>query len=65
MLKGENPVVEWTKGTALKPLLDALDPAARAAFLADYARRIAAAYKREPDGSTLFPFRRLFIVATR
>lgn len=65
VLEGENPVVEWTKGTALKPLLDALDGTERAGFLADYARRIAAAYPVRADGRTLFPFRRLFIVVRR
>jgi trans-aconitate 2-methyltransferase len=65
VLEGENPVVEWTRGSALKPLLDALAPPEREAFLADYAARIAAAYPRRPDGWTLFPFRRLFILAAR
>ncbi len=63
-LAGPNPVAEWTRGTALRPFLDALGPADREAFLADYTRRVAAAYPREADGTTLFPFRRLFIVAT-
>jgi trans-aconitate 2-methyltransferase len=62
-LTGPNPVVEWTKGTALRPFLDALDPPGREAFLADYGRRVAAAYPKEGDGATLFPFRRLFIIA--
>ena len=63
VLEGENPVVEWTKGTVLAPLLAALDPAERAAFEADYGRRVRQAYPPRPDGRTLFPFRRLFIVA--
>jgi trans-aconitate 2-methyltransferase len=65
VLDGDNPVVEWTKGTALKPLLDALVEGPREAFLAEYAARIAAAYPRRADGKTLFPFRRLFILAVR
>lgn len=65
-LEGDNPVVEWTKGTALKPLLDALkEPAWRDGFHAAYAERIRAAYPPRANGVTLFPFRRLFIVATR
>ncbi|MFQ5784835.1 MAG: trans-aconitate 2-methyltransferase [Alphaproteobacteria bacterium] len=65
-LEGDNPVVEWTRGTGLKPFLDALDDEdERAAFLADYAARIARAYPRRSDGRTLLPFRRLFIVAVR
>ncbi len=63
ILEGENPVAEWTKGTWLAPLLAALDAAARADFEAEYRRRIALAYPRQSDGKTLFPFRRLFIVA--
>ncbi len=62
-LEGANPVLEWTKGTALRPFLDALAGAERAAFLAEYGRRVAAAYPPQADGATLFPFRRLFIVA--
>jgi trans-aconitate 2-methyltransferase len=65
VLEGPNPVVEWTKGTALRPYLDALDDTARKGFLAAYAERIAAAYPPQPDGKTLFPFRRIFIVAER
>jgi trans-aconitate 2-methyltransferase len=64
VLEGDNPVVEWTRGTALKPLLDALEEPERSTFLAEYATRIARAYPRRPDGRTLLPFRRLFLVAT-
>src|SRR5262249_17503736 len=65
VLEGANPVVEWTKGTGLRPYLDALDDAAKKGFLSAYAERIAAAYPPQPDGKTLFPFRRIFIVAER
>jgi trans-aconitate 2-methyltransferase len=64
-LEGDNPVVEWTRGSALKPLLDRLQEPERSGFLAEYSARIARAYPPRPDGRTLFPFRRLFIVATR
>ncbi len=64
-LDGDNPVVEWTKGSALKPLLDVLEGEDREGFLADYTGRIAAAYPKRADGTTLFPFRRLFMVAVR
>ncbi|MEO7245792.1 MAG: trans-aconitate 2-methyltransferase, partial [Rubrivivax sp.] len=59
-----NPVMEWTKGTWLAPFLQALpDDAERLAFEQDYAARVRAAYPPGADGPTLFPFRRLFIVA--
>lgn len=64
VLEGKNPVAEWTKGTWLAPFLAALEPAARAAFESEYRRGVARAYPRQPDGKTLFPFKRLFIVAS-
>jgi trans-aconitate 2-methyltransferase len=65
VLQGENAVLEWTKGTAVRPLLERIDPAQRADFLASYAAKLRAAYPRRADGMTLFAFRRLFIVAVR
>jgi trans-aconitate 2-methyltransferase len=62
VLSGDDPVKEWTKGSWLMQFLDRLEPDERADFEADYARRLRAAYPRQADGSTLFPFRRLFIV---
>jgi trans-aconitate 2-methyltransferase len=64
-LAGENPVAEWTKGTALKPLLDALEGDERDAFEAEYRARVARAYPPTATGHTLLPFRRLFLVAER
>ena len=61
----ESPVLEWTKGTALRPVLQVLtDERERAAFLSAYARRLEQAYPRQPFG-TVFPFRRIFAVAQR
>ncbi|BBK41251.1 trans-aconitate 2-methyltransferase [Allostella vacuolata] len=65
VLEGTNPVVQFTKGSALKPLLDALQEPLRGGFEAAYAERIAAAYPPEADGRTLFPFRRLFMVVQK
>jgi trans-aconitate 2-methyltransferase len=62
-LTGENPVADFVKGSWLKPFLDALDGAEGAAFEAAYRARVARAYPPRDDGTTLFPFRRLFIVA--
>ncbi len=65
ILDGDDPVLSWTRGTALRPLMQALDGEDRAAFEAAYAARLREAYPRRVDGRTLFPFRRLFIVAQR
>lgn len=66
-LTGDDPVVEWTSGTFLRPLLDELepDPERRAAFLSLYTEAMRKAYPRRADGVTLLPFPRLFAVATR
>ena len=63
VLEGDSPVLEWTKGTALVPLLDALPEDQRGEFEARYAQLLAEAYPRRPDGRTLFAFRRVFMVA--
>ena len=62
---GANAVVEWFKGTGLRPFLGPLDDAEKAAFLAQYEAAVAQAYPAMPDGTVLLPFPRLFIVATR
>ena len=56
-------MLEWVRGTALRPVLAALDAEERALFLEEYARRLRSAYPELPDGRTLFPFRRFFLVA--
>ena len=65
VLQGPAPVKEWTKGTSLVPLLEALEEPERTQFEERYSDLLEEAYPRRPDGSTLFPFRRLFIVARR
>lgn len=60
-----HPVVAWTRATALTPFLAVLDASEQSAFIAEYAERIAQAYRPLPDGRVLFAFRRLFLVATR
>ena len=64
ILQGENPVLEWTKGTTLRPVLGALDAEQTAAFVREYGERLSAAYHPHPFG-TLFPFRRVFAVVRR
>jgi trans-aconitate 2-methyltransferase len=63
VLEGKSPVKEWLKGSALMPLLEALEEPERRRFEASYAELVDAAYPRGVDGRTLFPFRRLFLVA--
>ncbi|HET6503703.1 MAG TPA: trans-aconitate 2-methyltransferase [Amycolatopsis sp.] len=62
-LPGRNAVLEWISGTALRPIKAALDPAAWTRFRADLAPLLDEAYPPRPDGTTWFPFRRIFAVA--
>jgi len=64
VLPGDDPVVEWTKGTTLRPVLAALDQEQAAEFLAEYAERLRPVYQPRPFG-TIFPFRRVFAVVNR
>ncbi|SDL05082.1 trans-aconitate 2-methyltransferase [Streptomyces indicus] len=66
LLAGDDPVLDWVKGTALRPVLTALadDPEATREFLAEYRDLLRKAYPQGPHG-TVFPFRRIFAVARK
>lgn len=65
VLTGTDPVKEWTKGTWLRPFLAALDSSNSRAFEDAYAATLRVAYPPRADGTTLLPFRRLFMVLRR
>ena len=65
LLEGDDPVLEWIRGTAFLPVAEALDEEEQERFSAQYRRRLRDAYPRRKDGRTLFPFRRLFLLARR
>jgi len=63
-MAGPADVVEWMKGTALRPLLAALAPPEQEEFLDALVARVTPLHPRGPHG-IFFPFRRLFFVARR
>lgn len=64
VLQGKDAVLEWIKGTALRPVLAKLSAGDRPLFLETLGARLREAYPQRPYG-TLFPFRRIFFVAAR
>lgn len=59
---GPHPVLEWVRGTGLRPVLGVLDDKERDDFVADYEKELEAAYPRKAYG-VIFPFTRTFAVA--
>jgi trans-aconitate 2-methyltransferase len=65
VLPGDDAVLEWVKGTALRPVLTLLDDdGERQDFLDEYAAALRGVYPKQ-DVGTVFPFRRTFAVAHR
>ncbi|ANC03772.1 MULTISPECIES: trans-aconitate 2-methyltransferase [Pseudomonas] len=62
---GAGAVVEWFKGSGLRPYLARLDEAERESFLQLYLQAMEQDYPKATDGKVLLPFPRLFVVATR
>ncbi len=64
-LTGDDPVLRWTMGSIMRPILEVLPEPDRTAFLGRVAERYRVAYPPQADGVTVLPFRRRFIVAGR
>ena len=65
VLPSADAVVEWFKGSGLRPFLAPLDDTGRMEYLRRYRDAVALAYPAQADGTVLLPFPRLFVVATR
>jgi trans-aconitate 2-methyltransferase len=69
VLRGPDAVLEWVRGTALRPFLSVLEeqgtPGDTAAFEDSFGAALRAAYSTDGEGRTIFPFRRIFSVASR
>jgi trans-aconitate 2-methyltransferase len=66
VVEGPESIVEWYKGTGLRPFLEVLpDDAARDRFCSDYLEGLRQVYPVRQDGRVLFPFHRLFLIAYR
>jgi trans-aconitate 2-methyltransferase len=66
IMEDATAIVEWYKGTGLRPFLDSLaNDQQRAAFTEQYLEGIRKSYPLRRDGCVIFPFRRLFLIAYR
>ncbi|HEY1227999.1 MAG TPA: methyltransferase domain-containing protein, partial [Ramlibacter sp.] len=64
-MQSARAIVDWVRSTGLRPFVDPLSPELRESYLAEYERRVDAAYPARTDGQRLLAFPRLFIIATR
>jgi trans-aconitate 2-methyltransferase len=62
---GAGAIVEWFKGSGLRPFIEPLDDGERSAYLERYTAAIAEAYPTAANGSVLLPFPRMFMLAIR
>jgi trans-aconitate 2-methyltransferase len=63
VLTGEDAVTEWASGSSLRPFLDKLPSDEAKAFRSAYSEALRPHYPRRPDGTTLLPFKRFFMIA--
>ncbi len=64
-LEGVEAIVDWFRGSALRPFLAPLAPAECEIFLARYRSGLSESYEAEPDGRVLFVYPRLFLLARK
>jgi len=66
VLSGDNPIADWTKGAALRPVLDGLETdQEKIEFEEAYRDEILKSYPKSKDGKTLMAFKRFFLVAQK
>jgi trans-aconitate 2-methyltransferase len=65
VLEGEDAAYGWVSATGLRPFVNALEGKEREDFVAAFKEKLRRAYSRRADGTTLFPFQRLFVVARK
>ncbi|QQO08795.1 methyltransferase domain-containing protein [Breznakiella homolactica] len=65
ILQSHEDIMEWYRGTGLRPYLEALPEDLRPGFESDVFRRVAEAYPVQENGSVIFRFPRFFFTAEK
>ena len=64
ILPDAEAIVEWYRGTGMRPFLEVLETdAERQRFTTDYLASLRPHFPPRPAGGVLFPFRRIFLIA--
>ena len=65
IMKSHNDIIEWYRGTGLRPYLNVLSQEKKSIFENEVFDRIVALYPQQKNGDIIFRFPRLFFIATR
>lgn len=65
VMESHEAIVEWVKGTGLRPFVGPLSEAEKEGYLREYLARLKKMYPSQRDGTVLLPYPRLFVVATK
>ncbi|MFZ2540008.1 MAG: methyltransferase domain-containing protein [Oscillospiraceae bacterium] len=63
-MKSHNDIIEWYRGTGLRPYLDALSHEKKSIFEQEVFEQVVEAYPIQKNGNIIFKFPRLFFTAT-
>ena len=65
IMENHNDILEWYRGTGLRPYLNALDDDKKTEFENDTMERIIESYPKQKNGKIIFRFPRLFFTAVK
>ena len=64
ILKSHEDIMEWYRGTGLRPYLNVLTEEKKKSFEEDIFNKVVEAYPKQKNGNIIFRFPRFFFIAT-